>query len=143
MMIVPLPLGDPDPLQVLERVAVETLDRKKKARPQAMTTGIFRFALARRAIARLAKHQWLLNLAVSNVPGPPVPLYLAGAQLLEIFPVVPLVGNQTLNVGVLSYAGQLNLTAVADGDACPDIDIFAQGVRNTLSKLARSVVATT
>ena len=143
MMIVPLPLGDPDPLQVLERVAVETLDRKKKARPQAMTTGIFRLALARRAIARLAKHQWLLNLAVSNVPGPPVPLYLAGAQLLEIFPVVPLVGNQTLNVGVLSYAGQLNLTAVADGDACPDIDIFAQGVRNTLSKLARSVVATT
>jgi hypothetical protein len=73
-----------------------------------MTTGIFRFALARRAIGRFATHQWLLNLAVSNVPGPPVPLYLAGAQLLEIFPVVPLVGNQTLNVGVLSYAGQLN-----------------------------------
>jgi hypothetical protein len=65
------------------------------------------------------------------------------AQLLEIFPVVPLVGNQTLNVGVLSYAGQLNLTAVADGDACPDIDVFAQGVRNTLRQLARSVVATT
>ena len=74
----PLPLGEPDPLQVLGRVAVETLDRKKKARPQAMTTGIFRFALARRAIARLSKHQWLLNLAVSNVPGPAVPLYLAG-----------------------------------------------------------------
>jgi hypothetical protein len=79
---------------------------------------------------------------VSNVPGPPVPLYLAGAKLLEIFPVVPLVGNQTLNVGVLSYAGQLNMTAVADGDACPDIDVFAQGVRHTVEKLARSVVAT-
>jgi hypothetical protein len=35
------------------------------------------------------------------------------------------------------------LTAVADGDACPDIDVFAQGVRNTAEKLARSVVATT
>jgi diacylglycerol O-acyltransferase / wax synthase len=142
MMIVPLPLGEPDPLHVLEQVAVETVDRKKKARPQAMTTGIFRFAVARRALGRLAKHQWLLNLAVSNVPGPPVPLYLAGAKLLEIFPVVPLVGNQTLNVGVLSYAGQLNMTAVADGDACPDIDVFAQGVRNTVEKLARSIVAT-
>ena len=56
---------------------------------------------------------------------------------------MPLVGNQTLNVGVLSYAGRLNLTAVADGEACPDIDVFAQGVRNTLRQLARSVVATT
>ena len=51
---------------------------------------------------------------------------MAGAQLLEVFPVVPLVGNQTLNLGVLSYAGQLNLTAVADGDACPDVDVFAK-----------------
>jgi hypothetical protein len=104
-----------------------------------MTTGIFRFVLSRRAIGRLAKHQWLLDPAVSNVPGPPVPLYLAGAQLLEIFLVVPLVGNQTLNVGVLSYTGQPNLTAVAEGDACPEIDAFAQGVRNTVEKLALAV----
>jgi diacylglycerol O-acyltransferase len=139
MMIVPLPVGAPDTVRLLHRIAAETVERKKKARPQAMTTGIFRFALARRALASLAKHQWLLNLAISNVPGPPLPLYLAGAQLLEVFPVVPLVGNQTLNVGVLSYAGQLNVTAVADGDACPDVDVFAKGVRNALEKLAQSV----
>jgi diacylglycerol O-acyltransferase / wax synthase len=143
MMIVPLPVGEPDPVQMLRRVAAETVDRKKSARPQAMSTGIFRFTVARRALAWLSKRQWMLNLAVTNVPGPPVPLYLAGAQLLEIFPVVPLVGNQTLNVGVLSYTGQLNLTAVADGDACPDVDVFAQGVRSAFEKLARSVATTT
>ena len=87
-----------------------------------MSTGIFRFAVARRALARLTSRQWLLNLAVTHVPGPPVPLYLAGAQLLEVFPVVPLVGNETLNISVLSYAGQLNMTAVADEDACSDVD---------------------
>jgi hypothetical protein len=65
-----------------------------------------------------------------------VPLYLAGAPLLEAFPVVPIVGNQTLNVGVFSYAGQLNLTAVADGDSCPDVNVFAQGVRSALDNLA-------
>ena len=55
--------------------------------------------------------------------------------------MAPLVGNQTLNVAVLSYAGQLNLTAVADGDACPDVDVFAQGVRSDAwSRLAQPAV---
>jgi WS/DGAT/MGAT family acyltransferase len=142
MMVVPLPVREPDPVRVLHVVAAETVERKKKTHPQAMSTGIFRFAIARRAIARLTTRQWLLNLAVTNVPGPPVPLYLAGAQLLEVFPVVPLIGNETLNIGVLSYAGQLNMTAVADGDACSDVDVFAQGVRNAFEKLARPVVTT-
>jgi hypothetical protein len=55
-----------------------------------------------------------------------MPLYLAGARLLEVFPVLPVMGNLTLVVGVLSYAGQLNLTAVADPDGCPDVEVFAQ-----------------
>jgi Na+/H+ antiporter NhaD/arsenite permease-like protein len=66
--------------------------------------------------------------------------YLAGARLLELFPVVPIMGNITLDVGVLSYAGQLNLTAMADRDTCPDLEVFAHGVRSTLDDLARSVL---
>ena len=54
-----------------------------------------------------------------------MPLYLAGARLLELVPVVPILGDMTLVV--LSYAGQLNLTAVADRDTCPDVEVFAQG----------------
>jgi diacylglycerol O-acyltransferase / wax synthase len=41
---------------------------------------------------------------------------------------------------VLSYAGQLNLTAMADQDTCPDLEVFAQGVRSALEELARSVL---
>ena len=78
-----------------------------------------------------------MNISVSNVPGPTVPLYLAGAPLLEMFPVVPITGNMTLGVGVLSYAGQLNLTAVADQDTCPDVEVFAEGVRRALDELAQ------
>jgi diacylglycerol O-acyltransferase / wax synthase len=77
-----------------------------------------------------------VNLTVSNVPGPPVPLQLAGARLLELFPTVSLVGNLTLAVAVLSYAGQLNLTAVADRGTCPDLEVFAEGVRRALAELA-------
>ena len=81
-----------------------------------------------------------MNLVVTNVPGPPVPLYLAGARLLELFPVVPVMGNLTLVVAVLSYAGQLNLTAVADQDGCPDLEVFTQGVASALDDLARSAL---
>jgi diacylglycerol O-acyltransferase len=140
MIVAPLPVGEADPVRLLHLVAAETAERKKKAHPQAMSTGIFRFTLARRAVTRLSARQRRFSLTVTNVPGPPVPLYLAGAPLLEVFPVVPLVGNETLNVAVFSYAGQLNLTAVADGDACPDVDVFAEGVRSVLDKLSQPAV---
>jgi diacylglycerol O-acyltransferase / wax synthase len=53
---------------------------------------------------------------------------------------VPVMGNLTLVVAVLSYAGQLNLTAVADPDDCPDLEVFVHGVRSALEDLARSVL---
>ena len=68
-----------------------------------------------------------------------MPLYLAGSRLLELFPMLPVMGNLTLVVAVLSYAGQLNLTAVADPDSCPDLEVFTQGVRTALDDLAHSV----
>jgi hypothetical protein len=72
-----------------------------------------------------------------------VPLYLAGAPLLELFPMMPIMGNLTLVVAVLSYAGQLNLTAVGDEDHCPDLEIFVHGVRSALDALARSALVPT
>ncbi|MFC4465716.1 WS/DGAT domain-containing protein [Streptomyces xiangluensis] len=73
---------------------------------------------------------------VANIFGPPMPLYLAGARITEIFPLVPIIGNFTLAVAALSYAEQLNITVVADANACPDVDVFAQGVRDSLQALS-------
>jgi diacylglycerol O-acyltransferase / wax synthase len=139
-MMVPLPLGEPDPVRRLELIAAETAARKHKDRPQA-GTGIFRFAAGQRAWYRHFPRQRSVNLVVTNAPGPPEPLYLVGAKLLELFPMMPVMGNLTLVVAVLSYAGQLNLTAVADQDSCPDLEIFTNGVRRILDDLARSVHA--
>ena len=138
-MAVPLPLGERDPVRRLQLIAAQTAARKHKAHPQA-GSGPFRFALAQRTFLRFFARQRLVNISVTNVPGPPVPLYLAGARLLELFPVVSLAGNLTLAVAVLSYAGQLNLTAVADRDGCADVAVFAQGVQSALDELARSVL---
>ena len=137
-MVVPLPLGEPDPSRRLQVIAAETAARKHTARPQT-GSGMLGSRVVQRAFLRGFDHQRFLNISLTNVPGPPVPLYLAGARLLELFPVVSLMGNFTVAVAVLSYAGQLNLTAVADEDTCPDLAEFTQGVRNTLDELARSV----
>jgi diacylglycerol O-acyltransferase len=141
-MMVPLPLGEPDPARRVGLIAAETAARKHQARPQA-GSGIFRFAAGQRAWYRHFPRQRSVNLVVTNAPGPPVPLYLAGAQLLELFPMMPVMGNLTLVVAARSYAGQLNLTAVADHDSCPDLEVFAQGVRSALDDLARSALAPT
>jgi WS/DGAT/MGAT family acyltransferase len=138
-MMVPLPLGEPDPVRRLELISAETAARKDKARP-AVGTGIFRFVAGQRVWYRIFPRQRSVNLVVSNIPGPPMPLYFAGAPLLEVFPMMPTMGNLTLVVAALSYAGQLNLTAAADADHCPDVELFVQGVCDALEDLGRCVL---
>jgi diacylglycerol O-acyltransferase / wax synthase len=137
MMAVPLPVGEPDDARRLRLIAADTADRKKKPRPPGGT--VFRNIPIQRALLRLAAHQHAMSTYAANVPGPPVPLYFAGAPLLEVFPVVPLLGNISVGVGALSYAGQFNLTAVADRDTCPDLEVFVNGVRRSLDALADRV----
>ena len=72
---------------------------------------------------------------VTNVPGPPVPLYAGGARMLEAFPVVPLDADMTVGVAVLSYDGALAISLTADDLACPDVDVFAAGIERSLAQL--------
>ena len=97
-------------------------------------------AAGQRAWYRHFPRQRSVNLVVTNLAGPPEPLYLAGAPLLELFPMMPVMGNLTLVIAALSYAGQLNLTATADQDACPDLEVFTEGVRSGLDGLTRSAL---
>jgi diacylglycerol O-acyltransferase / wax synthase len=133
-MIVPVPVGEPDDVRRLELIAAETAERKRKCRPPG--GALFRNVLIQRAALRLAPHQRVLNTYAANVPGPPLPLYFAGAPVLEVFPVVPLLGNVSLGVGALSYAGQFNLTVVADRERCPDLNVAVDGARRALDTLA-------
>ena len=76
-----------------------------------------------------------VNVTTASIPGPEVPLYLCGARVLEVFPVLPLIANEPLGVGALSYAGALSIGVVADGDAYPDLDVFVAGAREELEML--------
>jgi diacylglycerol O-acyltransferase / wax synthase len=131
-MVVPVPLGIADPGQRLKRIAVETARRKAISRPSLGT--MFHSRLVRRAMLKLIVRQ-RVNVVSADLPGPQTPLYFAGARLIEVFPLLNLVGNESLGVGALSYAGRFNIMAVGDADAYPDIDVFAAGARDELRGL--------
>jgi diacylglycerol O-acyltransferase len=138
-MVVPLPIGEPDESRLLERIAAETAERKAKARPSG--GAIFRSIAIQRAFLEYTPHQRMMNAYVTDVPGPPVPLYFAGAAIRELFPRVPILGNMSIGVGALSYEDQFNITVVADRQQSPDLEIFVDGVGRALDALADSIRA--
>ena len=83
----------------------------------------------------MVHRQRFFNLVVTNVPGPGVPLYVLGARMLEAFPIVPIAGNLSVGVAALSYGEQLTIGLLADPGACPDLDVFADGINHSFAEL--------
>lgn len=69
------------------------------------------------------------NLVISNVPGPPVPLYMAGARMLTNYPTSIVVHGLALNVTVQSYDQSLDFGLMADAAAMPDVRELAEAIR--------------
>jgi diacylglycerol O-acyltransferase len=76
------------------------------------------------------------NLVVSNVPGPQIPLYCAGARMEAIYPVSVITDGMGLNITVMSYDGILNIGIVADRDAMPDVGTMIRWLKEELAALA-------
>ena len=131
-MVVPLPLDAADARQRLRQIAAETATRKASAHPSLGT--VFRSRISARVMLPLIAKQ-RVNVETADLPGPSLPRYFSGAPLLEVFPLLNLIGNVSLGVGAVSYAGQFTIMAVGDGDTYPDLDVFAVGARDELSAL--------
>jgi len=71
----------------------------------------------------------LANVVISNVPGPPVPLYLAGARMVCNYPTSIITHGVALNITVESYDQQLDFGLVADAQALPDVRALADALR--------------
>jgi WS/DGAT/MGAT family acyltransferase len=144
-LLADLPIGIGDPAARLRAVGAETARLKVSGEDElsevvvALTDVLPAAAIA--SAARLLDHQPLVNVVVTNVPGPPFPLYALDAQLLEAFPFVPLAGNLALGVAVLSYAGAIDLGVTVDPDLVPDADAFAAGVERALAQLGAADAA--
>jgi diacylglycerol O-acyltransferase len=81
------------------------------------------------------RHRPIHNLIVSNVPGPPFPLYLAGAKLELLCPLGPVMEGAGLNVTVISYMDTLDIGLIACRESVPDLWDLANGFRDALEEL--------
>jgi WS/DGAT/MGAT family acyltransferase len=81
-----------------------------------------------------------MNIVVSNVRGPDVPMYLAGAQMVAFAPVSIAIDGLGLNVTGFSYHGTLWICAVACRDMMPDPGFFADCLRGSFAELVAATV---
>jgi diacylglycerol O-acyltransferase / wax synthase len=138
---VELPVGEDDPLRRLEQVS-SAMAAHKAGGPAVGATTLIRLAgLAPPTLhslgVRLASQfsSQVYNVLVTNVPGPPRPLYAMGARMLDMYPVVPLAGGQAVSIGITSYDGGMHYGLTADRDALPDVDVLAGALIDALVEL--------
>jgi WS/DGAT/MGAT family acyltransferase len=74
------------------------------------------------------------NLAISNVPGPPVPLYLAGARFLTFHPLSIILHGLALNITIQTYAGQVDFGIIADKKALPHAQNLAKAIEDAFTE---------
>jgi WS/DGAT/MGAT family acyltransferase len=152
MILVHLPVGVSDPIERLLRIAEET--RRAKARHGRAGGDVFRQATdlltsitvpwvltqavdvyARSHLADRLPFLW--NLVISNLPGPPVPLYCAGAMVLRLYPFGPVQQGSGLNLTVMSTTDRLCVGALACKRMVPDVDGIVSGFVAEISLLRK------
>ena len=135
----PLPVYIRDPRARLRfvRKAMDGLKESKQAVGAATLAAVNNLApptiLAQ--ASRLNFSTRLFNLIVTNIPGPQVPLYLLGRQLVDLFPIAFLPEHHGLAVAIMSYNGNMDYALLGDYDAVPDIDVIADGIEASLAEL--------
>ena len=144
-----LPVGEPNPLMRLHQVAYDTQAHKDSGRAVAARSlaDIAGFApttvhaLGVRTSTEVVRKQH--DLVITNVPGPQVSLYAAGAQLVASYPVLPLSAGHMLAIGVTSYDGEVFFGLTSDRDAISDLEVLAQCLLDALEELLDTTVRAT
>jgi diacylglycerol O-acyltransferase / wax synthase len=130
-------MTESDPFRQLDTIVPITRAAKNPRRvvsPAAFTI-ISRMLVGTRMAQHVINHQRLVHTFVTNVRGPQEPLALAGRRVVAAMPVSVVSGNVAVAFGVLSYAGTLAITVVADPQHFPDLDVVAAALQADLGAL--------
>lgn len=138
LVLAPLPLGEPDARTRIAKIH-ESMEKLKKSPEAAVVSGLFNAAgqlppgFVARAFDEVTRKA---SVIVTNVPGPPIPLTLAGATLESVVPLVPLSGHIGLGIAIASYNRNFTLGIQADGERIkPNLRAFIEHLRAELALL--------
>ena len=87
------------------------------------------------------RHRPLFNVTISNVPGPPFPLYVAGARVLHTYPVGPIFDGGAINMTVMSYLDSLDFGINVCPELIPHVSDITNGLHLTLEELKKAADA--
>jgi len=76
----------------------------------------------------------LANLVISNVPGPQVPLYMAGAKMLTNHPMSIVIHGVALNITIQTYAGSVDFGLIADKQALPQVHELTEALTQAFAE---------
>lgn len=111
-----------------------------KAGPRAASAAVlgpmFRLLARLGAFRWFIDHQRQVHTFTTNVRGPDERLALLGREVTDAAPMAVVTGNVTVSFAVLSYAGQVDITVIADPDACPDLDALHAALERELDTIA-------
>jgi len=144
-MMAPLPVGVTDPVERLAavRASMRNLKDSRQAEGAKMLTSLEN-ALPPAVLARASRLGFssrMYNLLVTNVPGPQVPIFMLGRELLELTPLAFLAPEHTLAIAIISYHGAVTYGLLADADAVADLPVLADMLSEALAELVASARA--
>ncbi len=151
-MLIPIATQIEDPIERLEAIQEQTSRGKVRhkamgAKTLAKLADAVPFGLANLAAGVYSRynlneyHNPPFNVTITNVPGPQFPLYMNGHKILSIFALTPVVDGLGLIIAVLSYNGQVSITATSDAKTMPDADQFARYIRESANELEAIILS--
>jgi diacylglycerol O-acyltransferase len=146
MLLAELPVSERDLVERLNKVIGVTTKLKKESNQAGGAELIEDIAdmTTKRVISELYIASMRLrtyNVVVTNVPGPPFPLYILNAPMKAIYPLVPIMRNQNLGIALFSYNGGLHWGFNADWENFPDVHEFVEHLETSFDEYKQ--IATT
>jgi diacylglycerol O-acyltransferase / wax synthase len=137
LVFLDLPVGEDNPVRRLEHVA-ENMRQLKSSRQAIVSFGL----LAAMGLAPVGVQRTALELfsrkataVATNVPGPQMPLYLAGSKIKEQMFWVPQTGSIGIGISIMSYNNKVYFGLISDAKLLPDPDSVIQRFQPEFEKL--------
>jgi diacylglycerol O-acyltransferase len=142
-MNIDLPLDDADPLDRLDRIQAETSERKRLGDAEELYEllhALGRMKHIGSAAQRFAGSAREFSLSISNVPGPAVPVGVAGRRVQHLFSSSEPALHHALRVSAISCAGDIGIGLCTDPQALPDIARLADAIENSYAELRSAAI---